>query len=96
MNNSKVNDPANRCLNAAAFDVSHVRWGKDDKYAFFTLELPGLSLYSCKLTYNKAGEPFVVPSQTQGKDGKWYNNFFLRMNPDMEKEVIRMVEENDG
>lgn len=77
----------------SAYQITNVRWGKDNAYAFFTLELPfGISLYSCKLVYKKDGTAFICPAQTKGSDGKYYNNYGLYLDESMEKDIIEQLE----
>ena len=81
-------------LNVDGYQLKHIKWSENSKYCRFTLELPfGVSLYGCKLIYDKGGMGYIVPASDKGKDGKYYPRYFLRMAPEMEQKIIVELEE---
>lgn len=61
----------------------------------FTLKMPGLSLYSMKVTESTrgdtAGQMFLSNGQSKGSDGKYYNNYALYLSDEDRDRIIEAV-----
>ena len=90
----KVNDK-NEKQEGTKFDlmghdwsVSHVRV-LTVTCVSFNLDLPGLSLYGCKLCENKKGEKYITPNQTKVGE-KYYKNYGLYLS---DADTAKLIEE---
>lgn len=76
------------------WEVENVRVTKFG--TFFTLRMPGLSLYDLKVVYADGYDPFIgVPQKSYEKDGKtsWINVYSLYLSNEDTEAVIEAVEE---
>ena len=83
-NKERVNFDLMKC----EWSVSHVRVLTATCVAF-NLDLPGLSLYGCKLCENKKGEKYITPNQTRVGE-KYYNNYGLYLS---DADTAKLIEE---
>lgn len=59
----------------------------------FDLELNGLvKLYGLRVETTRDGEDFIAFPARQGKDGKWYNYYYLQIDDKSKKVIIGEVE----
>ena len=65
-----------------------------DNCIVFSVELEGVSLYEMRLVENKNGERFISMAQTKGKDGKYYNNYFINLSDKQKEDIIKIVLDN--
>lgn len=65
-----------------------------DNCIVFSVELEGVSLYGMRLVENKNGECFISMAQTKGKDGKYYNNYFINLSDKQKEDIIKIVLDN--
>jgi hypothetical protein len=65
-----------------------------DNCIVFGVELEGISLYGLKLVETKDGERFISMAQTKGKDGKYYNNYFINLSDKQKEDIIKIVVDN--
>lgn len=65
-----------------------------DNCIVFNVELEGISLYGLKLVETKDGERFISMAQTKGKDGKYYNNYFINLSDKQKEDIIKIVVDN--
>lgn len=65
-----------------------------DNCIIFGVELEGISLYGLKLVETKNGERFISMAQTKGKDGKYYNNYFINLSDKQKEDIIKIVVDN--
>lgn len=65
-----------------------------DNCIVFSVELEGVSLYGMRLVENKNGERFISMAQTGGKDGKYYNNYFINLSDKQKEDIIKIVLDN--
>lgn len=65
-----------------------------DNCIVFSVELEGVSLYGMRLVENKNGEYFISMAQTKGKDGKYYNNYFINLSDKQKEDIIKIVLDN--
>jgi hypothetical protein len=73
------------------WSVKNVR--KLDFGTFFTLELPGLSLYNMRVV--PAGEKydaFITPPEVKGKDGNYYKQFYIALDKADQEAIIAEVD----
>lgn len=72
------------------WEVKNVRaleWG-----TFFTLELPGLSLYNLRVVPGgKDYDSFVGMPEDKGKDGNYYKRFIIRLSDDDNEAILDEV-----
>lgn len=61
------------------FEISHVRTfkGKNGDYAYFTLNLGFISIYSMLCLCNSDGEYYISFSSDVGSDGKYYKRGYI-------------------
>lgn len=79
-------------FNAEGWEVENVR--QLDFGTFFTLKLPGLSLYNMRVV--PAGEKydaFISAPEQKGKDGNYYKLFNLYLSKEDEAAIIEAVDE---
>ena len=61
----------------------------------FTLKMNGLSLYNMKVVESTrgdtAGQKFLSNGQSQGADGKYYNNYALYLSDEDKDRIIEAV-----
>lgn len=62
-----------------------------DNCIVFSVELERVSLYGMRLVENKNGERFISMAQTKGKDGKYYNNYFINLSDKQKEDIIKIV-----
>lgn len=60
-----------------------------DNCIVFGVELEGISLYGLKLVETKDGKRFISMAQTKGKDGKYYNNYFINLSDKQKEDIIK-------
>lgn len=65
-----------------------------DNCIVFGVELEGISLYGLKLVETKDGERFISMAQTKGKNGKYYNNYFINLSDKQKEDIIKIVVDN--
>lgn len=65
-----------------------------DNCIVFGVELEGISLYGLKLVETKDGKRFISMAQTKGKDGKYYNNYFINLSDKQKEDIIKIVLDN--
>lgn len=65
-----------------------------DNCIVFGVDLEGISLYGLKLVETKDGERFISMAQTKGKDGKYYNNYFINLSDKQKEDIIKIVVDN--
>ena len=65
--------------------------GRNGDIVFFTLELNGLYIYNCRVATGKNGD-FISFPQTKGKDDKYYNVVYGRLNKSDEEDILKEVE----
>lgn len=65
-----------------------------DNCIVFSVELEGVSLYGMKLVENKNGERFISMAQIRGKNGKYYNNYFINLSDKQKEDIIKIVLDN--
>lgn len=65
-----------------------------DNCIVFGVELEGISLYGLKLVETKDGERFISMAQTKGKDGKYYNNYFINLSDKQKEDIVKIVVDN--
>lgn len=60
---------------------------------FFTLQLPGLSLYNLKVVpAGKKYDAFIAVPEEKGKDGNWYKVYNLFLDPEDTADILAEVE----
>ena len=60
---------------------------------FFTLRLPGLTLYNMRVVpAGKNYEAFIAAPEEKGKDGKYYKLFNISLTDEDTEEIIAAVE----
>lgn len=64
------------------FEVSHVRTfeGRNGDYAYFTLNLGFISIYSMLCMCNRDGEYYINFASDVGSDGKYYKRGYIENN----------------
>lgn len=64
------------------FEISHVRTfnGKNGDYAYFTLNLGFISIYSMLCLCNSDGEYYISFSSDVGSDGEYYKRGYIENN----------------
>lgn len=73
------------------WEVKNVR--KLDFGTFFTLQLPGLSLYDLRLVpAGKDYDAFIAMPQRKGSDGNYYDVYKLWISEDDEAEIIAEID----
>lgn len=65
-----------------------------DNCIVFSIELEGISLYGLKLVETKDGKRFISMAQTKGRDGKYYNNYYINLSDERKEEIIKSVLDN--
>lgn len=65
-----------------------------DNCIVFGVELEGISLYGLKLVETKDGKRYISMAQTKGKDGKYYNNYFINLSDKQKEDIIKIVLDN--
>lgn len=61
---------------------------------FFTLQLPGLSLFNLRVVpAGKKYDAFIAVPEEKGKDGNWYKIYNLFLDPDDTADIIEEVEQ---
>lgn len=73
------------------YTVRGARTYKDSIY--FTLVGKGYTLKNLAARPTGDGGEFIAVPCEQGKDGKWYPHYTLKLSPETEKEVIGLVHE---
>lgn len=75
-----------------SFKISNVRIPQraSQTYATFNLAFAGISLYNMRAVNGKNGM-FISPPQTQGQDGKWYNQFGLYLSEEYQDDILDCV-----
>lgn len=59
---------------------------------FFTLQLPGLSLYNLRVVpAGKKYDAFIAVPEEKGKDGNWHKIYNLFLDPDDVKDILDEV-----
>ena len=72
------------------WDVTNVR--ALEFGTFFTLELPGLSLYNLRVVPGgKNYDSFIGMPEDRGKDGTYYKCFILRLSDEDTKAILDLV-----
>ena len=60
---------------------------------YFTLELPGLTLYDLRIVpEGKKWDAFIGMPEKKGKDGNWYKLFYMSLSDEDTKAIISEVE----
>lgn len=74
------------------FEVSHVRTfeGRNGIYAYFTLNLGFISIYSMLCLCNSDGEYYISFSSDVGSDGEYYKRGYIENNA-LTDEIIEEV-----
>ena len=64
------------------FEVSHVRTfeGRNGNYAYFTLNLGFISIYSMLCMCNRDGEYYISFASDVGSDGEYYKRGYIENN----------------
>lgn len=61
---------------------------------FFTLQLPGLSLYNLRVVpAGKKYDAFIAVPEEKGKDGNWHKIYNLFLDPEDVADIIEEVKE---
>lgn len=72
--------------------VSNVR--DLDFGTFFTLQLPGLSLFNLRVVpAGKKYDAFIAVPEEKGKDGNWYKIYNLFLDPEDTADIIEEVKQ---
>lgn len=91
--NDKV-DRVNFDLKNSGWSISNVRV-VTEHIVSFTLKIRGLSLYNMKVTESTKGETagklFLRNGQSEGSDGKYYNNYALYLSDEDKRMIIKAV-----
>lgn len=64
------------------FEISHVRTfeGRNGNYAYFTLNLGFISIYSMLCMCNRDGEYYISFASDVGSDGEYYKRGYIENN----------------
>lgn len=74
------------------WEVANVR--KTDFGTFFTLRLPGLSLYNLRVVpAGKKYKAFIAMPEDKGKDGEYYKRFALYLSEEDTEAVLDAVDD---
>ena len=74
------------------WEVTNVR--KLDFGTFFTLKLPGLSLYNLRVVpAGKKYKAFIAMPEDKGKDGEYYKRFSLYLSEEDTEAVLEAVDD---
>lgn len=74
-----------------SWEVKNVR--KLDFGTFFTLQLPGLSLYNLRVVKGgKTYDPFVAMPQSKGKDDDYYDQYKIYLSDEDNEAIIAEVD----
>lgn len=74
------------------WSVTNVR--ELDFGTFFTLQVPGLSLYDLRVVpAGKKYDAFIAAPETKGKDGNYYKRFGLYLSEDDTAQILAAVDE---
>lgn len=76
-------------LRAAGASVFRARQ-LSDKVIVFNLRFGCVDLYSMRAISSVKGD-FVAAGQTKGRDGKWYNNYRIYLDPAANDAIIKAV-----
>ena len=81
-------------VNVTSFDVQNLRVveGKNGDVVFFTLVLNEISIYNCRVATGKNGD-FISFPQIKGKDGKYYNTVYARLDREVEKQILDCIQD---
>ena len=84
-----------RNINVTSFDVKNVRVidGKNGDVIFFTLVLNEIEIYNCRAVNGKNGD-FISFPQVPGKDNKYYNTVYARLDREVEKQILDCVQDH--
>lgn len=90
---------AKRAENQKETATFKIDWGKttienvralSTNVASFTLRMEGISLYGMKVVESEKGM-FVVPAQSKGNNGKYYNNYAIFLSKEDSELIIDQV-----
>lgn len=93
-NNPNNAPPANSFnLSVSQYKLLHVKWSEDGKTCRFTLCFFGVYLYGITLRYDKEGNPWFSFPSWKGKDGKFFQYFYLTPDEETLHAIVSALEE---
>lgn len=78
-------------IGSVSVENARVIEGKNGDVVFFTLELNGLYIYNCRVATGKNGD-FISWPQMKGKDDKYYNVVYGKLDKSDEEDILKEVE----
>ena len=89
---AKSNEKENKYFDLGS-EWSVINARKLDFGTFFTLQVPGLSLYDLRVVpAGKNYDAFIAAPETKGKGGNYYKLYGLYLDPDDTAEILAEVE----
>ena len=73
-------------------DAKVTRANQVNDVVFFDVEINGVTIYGCKVVEGKNGDFVSFPSH-KGKDGKYYNHAWIKLDDDSTAAIVKQVEE---
>lgn len=90
---AKSNEKENKYFDLGS-EWSVINARKLDFGVFFTLQVPGLSLYDLRVVpAGKNYDAFIAPPETKGKDGIYFKRYGLYLSEDDTAEILAAVDE---
>lgn len=73
-------------------DAKVVRANQVKETVYFDVVINGVTIYGCRVIEGKEGDFVSFPSH-KGKDDKYYNHVYVKLDDEATKDIIHQVEE---